>query len=786
MICIVCSGLLPAAHAQSRKSKSGKALSYAWYKVQDSVTLRFTDTIPAEGPGKGFVTHNVCKAFNVHYPLFVFNRAGDAAQPYTIPVNTSPSLLKISGNILYDLNYRSRLDTPYAASDLYQHTIQTRLDVLYKGKYPLRIYLTSRFSNSPMFRRYTDLNLQYSTSDFARITRQRMMDAVTEYVLSRTKETDSLKRLLDQKKASFLSLSQSLEKPNLAQQTVEARERAMRAANRHQYAVDTLPKFSSLENTIRQPVQYKFATALKDRSDENSQARDIEQQYATNMQKAAAEKKKLDSLASELTQLEQSYRKAEAAKQATLTDWYNAIEHTKDTRVLTEKLHQLHLPDSVLPKGYKTLLALQRFSIGRSIADYSELSVKNTSITGLQLEYNPNYYYAVAIGKVDYRFRDYIVPDGARTNQYLGLVRFGKGTRSGNHIIVTGYLGRRQFFNAAVTSATSGSIPSYQLAGITVEGQYRLSRNISMVGEMAKSTMPYYTLDSMQKKNWLHSVARFKEHSNEAYSVKLNGYFPQTQTRVTGSLRWLGARFQLFSTFSTGTAQTQWMAKLEQAFWKKRLSVMTSVQQSEYTNPYIATTYSNTSLLASFQATLRLKKGPVFSAGYYPSYQLMKTGQDSYSQSRYYTLMGSAAWYYHWQLVQLSSYAGYSQFYNQSADSGFVYFNAANYMFSQGAIINRLTLQLNGSLSTGEGYRLYTGEHTAQLIFSKIFSAGAGIKVIRHSLTSDVIWGYSGNCTLSIPKLGDVQLMLDQGYLPALNKTLVPNKLGRLTYTKTF
>jgi hypothetical protein len=290
----------------------------------------------------------------------------------------------------------------------------------------------------------------------------------------------------------------------------------------------------------------------------------------------------------------------------------------------------------------------------------------------------------------------------------------------------------------------------------------------------------------VQKKEWLQSVAKFKEHSNEAYSVRLNGYFPATQTRITGSMRWLGARFQSFSTFTTGTAQTQWLAKLEQAFWKKRLRVMSSVQKSDFSNPYIATTYSNTSVLYSLQATLRLKKGPVFSAGYYPSYQLTKTGDDSYSQSRYYTLMGSAAWYYNWQSVQLSSYALYSQFYNQSSDSGFVYFNARNYMFSQGATINRLTLQLIGSLSTGEGYRMYTGEHTAQFAFSKLFSAGAGIKAIRYTLASDLLWGYSGNCTLTVPKVGELQLMLDQGYLPALNKTLAPNKLGRLTYIKTF
>jgi hypothetical protein len=785
MLCIVCCGLWPVAHAQYRISKGGKAPTYGQRHAFDTVQLRFADTVITTD-GKGIITHGVCKDYRMRYPLLVFNQPGSAGQPYQTPVNTSPPLLKISGNILYDLNYRSRLDTPYAASDVYQHTVQTHLDVLYKGQYPMRIYLTSRFSNSPLFRRYTDLNFQFNAADFSRIIRERMMNAVTSYVLSQTKEADSLKQLLEEKKASFLALSGSLQKPDLAQQTVEERELALLRNNRRLQPADPLPKLPGLSEAITQPVKYKFAAAGKGEAADNDSARDRKQEYKALREKAAADKKKLDSVASEITKLEQLYHKAETAKQAALTDWHNAIEQTKDTRVLTERLKQLHLPDSVLPKGYKTMLAIQRFSIGRSTVDYSELSVKNTSITGLQLEYNPHNYYAIAVGKVNYRFRDYIVPNGTNANQYLALVRFGKGIANGNHIIVTGYMGRRQFFNAAVTTTAGGSIPSYQLAGITVEGLYRLNRNISVVGELAKSTMPYYTLDSVQKKEWLQSVAKFKEHSNEAYSVRLNGYFPATQTRITGSMRWLGARFQSFSTFTTGTAQTQWLAKLEQAFWKKRLRVMSSVQKSDFSNPYIATTYSNTSVLYSLQATLRLKKGPVFSAGYYPSYQLTKTGDDSYSQSRYYTLMGSAAWYYNWQSVQLSSYALYSQFYNQSSDSGFVYFNARNYMFSQGATINRLTLQLIGSLSTGEGYRMYTGEHTAQFAFSKLFSAGAGIKAIRYTLASDLLWGYSGNCTLTVPKVGELQLMLDQGYLPALNKTLAPNKLGRLTYIKTF
>jgi hypothetical protein len=36
-----------------------------------------------------------------------------------IPAGRRKSLLKINGNILYDVNYRSRIDTPYAENNVY-------------------------------------------------------------------------------------------------------------------------------------------------------------------------------------------------------------------------------------------------------------------------------------------------------------------------------------------------------------------------------------------------------------------------------------------------------------------------------------------------------------------------------------------------------------------------------------------------------------------------------------------------------------------------------------------
>jgi hypothetical protein len=74
--------------------------------------------------------------------------------------------LQVHGNVMYNVNYYSNIDTPYNEQDIYQHTVQTYLDVTIKGQYPMRVYLTNRFTNSKLFRNFSDLNLNYNNTQF--------------------------------------------------------------------------------------------------------------------------------------------------------------------------------------------------------------------------------------------------------------------------------------------------------------------------------------------------------------------------------------------------------------------------------------------------------------------------------------------------------------------------------------------------------------------------------------------------------------------------------------------
>lgn len=749
-----------------------------------------TDTIPSINL-KGY--RLIPKDTKLHGVIYVVLPEDDALgylenlSTVVNPVSERKPLLKISGNILYDVNYRSRIDTPYAEKDVYQHTIQTRIDLLYKDQYPLKLFLTSRFSNSALFRNYTDFNIRFNPSDFKRIAKQQLMNAAKQWIARKSGNLDSLYQLIESKKAAIASLRQSLQKPDLKQKIIEDREKEFYSKKNQANAANT----NNLEGIITDSATAFLVDKFKSRFSKSgdslkSKLDTLTDKYDDYKDSLDRKKEKLDSLERELNKLESQYRKIKSYTEQDLTDLKKQIDNEKDISKLAGKLEQLNLPDTILPKGYKMLSGIQSLNIGRSIADYSELSVKNISITGLQVEYNTQYYYAVAAGKVDYRFRDYIVPNHTRSNQYVALVRFGKGTKNGNHIFFTYYTGKRQLYNASVSMQDSIRIPGYNLAGITIEGVYKVNRNITVIGEIAKSTIPYYSLDSLGRKRWMSSIGKMNSRSNEAYSIRLNSFFPRTLTRFNGYLSYTGADFQSFSTFTTGAAQLRWMAKLEQPFFKKQLTVISTVQKNNYSNPFLATSYKSSSLLTSVQANLHVKRYPVISVGYFPAYQLTKTSDDYYSESRYYTLTGSIGHSYRLNSVQLTSYAVYSRFYNAAIDSGFVYYNSGNVLLSQTFGFNRFSILINGSLSSGSEYKLRMLENSLQVTINKVISVGAGLKMIDYSLLTNMQWGYSGNISLSIPKIGDIQFMADKGFIPGVNKQLADNKTGRLIFYKTF
>lgn len=714
-------------------------------------------TLPREEPDPEkyipSLDHTSCKAISF-IPLARDSANVPVASSAPKPPPAKPAaprvpFLQIHGNVLYTLNYYSRIDTPYDETNIYQHTIQTWLDILVKGQYPVRIFLTNHFSNSSLFRNYSDLNFSYNNSGF----NQQLKDQVRrEYLqtLPSQKTLDSLQRILTGDWQKLNGLSGWVKNPALIQKMVEAREAAMRKSSSK--------SDSSSGKTLPDAADSIFINKQRD----------------------------ADSLRKEIAKVQEMLQSLHQRSQADVNKTTGDIQKLDNPAALHKELGDLGLSDSSLPKGYKTLMAIKSFDLGRTVVNYSELSAKNISVNGVQAEYNPSNYYAVAAGSVDYRFRDFIVQGPGNVKQYLNIYRVGKGLKNGNNIILTYFMGKRQLYSAGTTDTGSTQVPASGLMGLTLQGNYHFTKNILLTGEIAKSSSPSYVNDSTTKGSAGRGLFSMNDHSNEAWSVQANAFFPASNTRLKGMYKHLSANYQSFSIFTDGSAQSAWSANVDQLLFKKQLELQVGANTNDFSNPFVGQEYKSTTVFESIQATFRRRNWPTVSFGYFPSSQLTKTGSSDYVENLFYTMVGNLTDSYVYHHLLMNTTVVYTQFYNRSVDSGFTYFNTRNLMLSQTLFLSKFTFQVSGSAAANQDYQLYTLEGKVQHTFSKALMLGAGIKYNKQTVYDIEQLGYSAEASLKLKRLGQIQLSADKGFVPGMDKRLVPDNTGRLTYFKTF
>ncbi|MBC9929536.1 hypothetical protein [Chitinophaga qingshengii] len=690
-----------------------------------------------------------------------------------VPIHTP--FLSIHGNVMYDFYYQSHTDTPYLEKEIYQHTLQTTLDILVKDRYPLHLTLNTNRGNSYLFRDITGINFRYTQQDF----RQLLLAKARDWDAGKRKQIQELERLkvkLDQQWDELNKLRYWFNSPAQLQRMVELKEKAFR-----QQVNDSLQRVLTPEgykSTISGMVR-KRVDSLKSAIERDS----IDDRFLALYEE---KKKKLDSLEKTFAVTEKLYAKQQQTYTAKKGYLMDVLQHSKNPRELMQDLEAMNLPDSILPKGYKTLLAIKSAGIGRTMVDYSELTAKNISITGGQAEFNPSYYIAFATGAVDYRFRDFIVNDN-RIRQYLNIIRAGVGQRDDNHIILSFYTGKKQVYNFNTTAPGNGAVemPDFRIMGMSLEGRWQIDRNNYLIGEVAKSSLPFY--ERKQQHSGLgSSMASFGDRSNEAYAVSGFSFIPLSKTRVNAMFKRMGANFQSFSLYASGAAQNAWMIKVDQPFFQQQLIVTGSLKQNVYTSIFEHSSYRSSTVFKSIQATFRRKKWPVVSVGYYPTSQLMKLSDDRFVENLFYTMSGTASYNYQSGRANMNTIFSGTRFYNRQADSNFVYFNSTNLLLSHTVFIGKFTLNGGLSSATNQDYALYGADGGIQYRITNWLEIGGGVKYNYQTVYQLQQTGYSANTRINIPKVGEIALMADKGFVPGVNRQLVSNETGRLTYTRVF
>lgn len=701
-------------------------------------------------------------------PLFGNQHYDTAARPRT----PRKPFLKVHGNVMYDYFYQSGVDTPYQQKDIYQHTVQTYLDFTIRDQYPIRVGFTTARGNSTLFRNITGLNMQYTSRDFKNL----LYDKLQRWDGLQVDQLHQLqleKGQLNAKSLEYYQLQEWLSSPAQLQRLVEAREHKL-YGKRPRVEADSLPGLQGVPSMPNMPsvnMLLRYKGHLKDTASKQLPAdTSFEALYA-------ARTRQLDSLRQRLGVMDSTYKAHEAEVGHLKEDIIEKLLNSKNNEELSLNLKKMNLPDTVLPKGYKTLLAIRSVGIGRTVADFSELTAKGISIQGVQAEFNPSYYLAVAGGTIDYRFRNYVVNSGA-PRQYLALLRGGYGMREGNHLFFTYYMGQKQLYNLNTSSDSTKKI-DYHIAGVAVEGRWQLSKYIYMTGEVAKSSFPYY-----QKTD--HNMFSLKDHSNEAYSLSANALIPKTDTKLTGVYKVMGAGFQSFSLYTTGSKQIAWTVRVDQPFFKQQLLLTASIRRNDYSSQYQQADYKSNTIFKSIQATLRIKHYPVISVGYYPTSQLTKLSDGTYMENTFYTMVGTVSHFYKVRSVMMNTVLSYTRFYNKQADTSFVYYNTKNVLLNHSMFLGRFTIQGTGNAAMNGDYNLFGADGNVLYKVRSWLDIGGGVKYSYQTVYELRNIGYTGTMRVVIPYLGQIELMAEKGFIPGVEKRLVSNNTGRVTYTKTF
>jgi hypothetical protein len=715
------------------------------------------------------------------------------------------SLVQIHGNVLYNFSYRSYIDTPFAQSDLIQNLIQTNVSFLIKNKYPVKMTISNRNSNSPYFKNVTDINIGYSRNDLLGNIKENLKKNIqSKEDVSSLKTSEQLFRT-HQLQAD--QLQSWISNPARNQEIIEEKERSLNSNSLNHLAK---PGLSGINNKVPALSDFtgKSLFTMKENKGasrniwESLKSKNIDSakrllndstqllltkskpKDSTCIEKINVRKQQLAKLLKELNSEGAALKQSKKLLQDSINLIKQQINGINNSVDLYAFMKRNGLSKDSLSKAQKILLAIDEIGIGRTFIDYSELTVKNISLTGINIEANPgNLYVAAAAGKIDYLFRDFILKsDYSIPDQSLYLVRAGVGKKEKNNFIASFYNGKKSVLNP---SANNNSSSLQQVLGISLESRLVLDANNYIIAEVAKSSFNNAGIQSSSS-GLLKRALDLNTHTNEAYSIKLFSQNPATDTRVTAYYKKMGENFQSFNLFPINVNEASWMIRANQYFWKRKISIDAAVRKNDFLSSFaIPSTFTTKTIFKSIQASIRIRRLPFISVGYYPASQLSLTNNNILTESQYNTLNTVVSYSYQLNKTSMNTNALFTRFYNNSSDTGFIYFNASSYTINHSIFLNSFMLQSEFQAINQKDLDMLSLSQSVSYQIKDAVSIMAALKWNRVSRIKN-LFGATAAMSIYLKRIGTVQFNYDKSFLPGYNRTLKPVDIGRMTFYRDF
>ncbi|MCU0442349.1 MAG: hypothetical protein MUE96_08125 [Bacteroidia bacterium] len=288
-----------------------------------------------------------------------------------------------------------------------------------------------------------------------------------------------------------------------------------------------------------------------------------------------------------------------------------------------------------LPKNQKAFLSIKKLDIGTVNPAYAELVLNGVSITGFNIEVNPNHFYsAFTIGRV---FTTSPNPINVNQNSLLSERRITSGRigfKSGNKILaaVSVLSGEEQVKSNAAESKKSQ--PNSNLV-IGTDITYQFNEDISFGIEHARSETRVQPVISNEQNNAFENIINFKNQNySSSWIFKSQINFNEQKTRIKFGYRRIDPYFYTYGSPFIRKDLQRYEVKADQVLFKRQFTGSVTLRR-ERDNLYETKqgTSFNNSLILTGQ--IRIKKYPILRVSYSPNFQsLYNAASDSRTLSR--------------------------------------------------------------------------------------------------------------------------------------------------------
>jgi hypothetical protein len=483
---------------------------------------------------------------------------------------------------------------------------------------------------------------------------------------------------------------------------------------------------------------------------------------------------KRDSLAALVQKAEDSIAGIKKKFQLALDSVNNEMAKLKNPEELQQYAKKKHVLDSLERPGFPSLLMKTSVRFGKFIMNQSELTINNIFLSGASLKYGNEHFLMVTGGAYDFAFRGlFNFRNDTSRSRMTTVFAMKAGVEHGKNLTAFNIYTGKKVKDASLRSELR------TVAGFSVEKRVELNRNVVLAMEIAKSTTRNNTAGSKDQEVLKDLFTSFNLKTIGAYgNAKL--YFPKTRTDAELTYKYWGQQFESFNASQYFNPQNNFSAKLSQPFFKRRLFASAGLKYTDFSTTGIASNIHSKTLFASANMTMRLKKIPVISLGYYPGSQLYIVDQNKLYEYYYHILNATVNHQFTLARLPMQTVFSYNKFFNRYSDS-LVSSAESSYNVYWTAWKGKFTWMANYSRQDMDTSLLNTVE--AGLSYSvERFKIGGSLKWNRIDRSTE--FGYAANLSWAIPRLGTIALLYDRSYLPDRSGAFIPVRMAQVQFIK--